>query len=127
MAFRGQVVVADWTHSILKPKEYTMKIGRNDPCHCGSGRKYKHCHYEEDAAAELKAFKEAAEKAAQEAEKASSEEAESSGADRSEKRTGRSDSSQRTGRGPIPGGNAKAGGNSPRTAPRATRGAQRGG
>jgi len=20
------------------------KIGRNDPCHCGSGRKYKHCH-----------------------------------------------------------------------------------
>lgn len=21
-----------------------MKIGRNDPCHCGSGKKYKHCH-----------------------------------------------------------------------------------
>lgn len=20
------------------------KMGRNDPCHCGSGRKYKHCH-----------------------------------------------------------------------------------
>jgi preprotein translocase subunit SecA len=20
------------------------KIGRNDPCFCGSGRKYKHCH-----------------------------------------------------------------------------------
>ena len=20
------------------------KVGRNDPCHCGSGRKYKHCH-----------------------------------------------------------------------------------
>jgi uncharacterized protein len=20
------------------------KLGRNDPCHCGSGRKYKHCH-----------------------------------------------------------------------------------
>jgi len=20
------------------------KIGRNDPCHCGSGKKYKHCH-----------------------------------------------------------------------------------
>jgi hypothetical protein len=19
-------------------------IGRNDPCHCGSGKKYKHCH-----------------------------------------------------------------------------------
>lgn len=22
----------------------TPKIGRNDPCHCGSGKKYKHCH-----------------------------------------------------------------------------------
>jgi len=21
------------------------KIGRNDPCHCGSGKKYKKCHY----------------------------------------------------------------------------------
>ena len=21
------------------------KLGRNDPCHCGSGKKYKHCHY----------------------------------------------------------------------------------
>jgi len=20
------------------------KIGRNDPCHCGSGKKYKKCH-----------------------------------------------------------------------------------
>jgi SEC-C motif-containing protein len=25
--------------------------GRNDPCHCGSGRKYKHCCLEKDAAA----------------------------------------------------------------------------
>ena len=24
------------------------KIGRNDPCHCGSGKKYKHCHLKED-------------------------------------------------------------------------------
>ena len=21
-----------------------QKIGRNDPCHCGSGKKYKKCH-----------------------------------------------------------------------------------
>jgi preprotein translocase subunit SecA len=21
-----------------------QKVGRNDPCPCGSGRKYKHCH-----------------------------------------------------------------------------------
>lgn len=23
----------------------TRKLGRNDPCWCGSGKKYKHCHY----------------------------------------------------------------------------------
>jgi preprotein translocase subunit SecA len=22
----------------------SQKIGRNDPCPCGSGKKYKHCH-----------------------------------------------------------------------------------
>jgi hypothetical protein len=29
-----------------------MKIGRNDPCHCGSGKKYKKCHEAADAARE---------------------------------------------------------------------------
>jgi uncharacterized protein YecA (UPF0149 family) len=24
------------------------KLGRNDPCWCGSGKKYKHCHLDED-------------------------------------------------------------------------------
>jgi len=24
--------------------------GRNDPCHCGSGRKYKQCHLDKDEA-----------------------------------------------------------------------------
>ena len=24
------------------------KIGRNDPCPCGSGKKYKNCHGKED-------------------------------------------------------------------------------
>ncbi|MCA9578650.1 MAG: SEC-C domain-containing protein [Myxococcales bacterium] len=28
------------------------KLGRNDPCHCGSGKKYKSCHYQEDRALE---------------------------------------------------------------------------
>ncbi len=28
-----------------------MKIGRNDPCHCGSGQKYKKCHLSKDDAA----------------------------------------------------------------------------
>jgi len=23
---------------------HTEKVGRNDPCPCGSGKKYKHCH-----------------------------------------------------------------------------------
>ncbi|MCA9581208.1 MAG: preprotein translocase subunit SecA [Myxococcales bacterium] len=28
------------------------KVGRNDPCWCGSGKKYKSCHYQEDRALE---------------------------------------------------------------------------
>jgi tetratricopeptide (TPR) repeat protein len=28
-----------------------MKIGRNDPCHCGSGQKYKRCCQEKDETA----------------------------------------------------------------------------
>jgi preprotein translocase subunit SecA len=28
------------------------KIGRNDPCWCGSGKKYKKCHMEDDGGAE---------------------------------------------------------------------------
>jgi hypothetical protein len=27
-----------------------QKLGRNDPCHCGSGRKYKNCHAAKDEA-----------------------------------------------------------------------------
>ena len=27
------------------------KLGRNDPCHCGSGQKYKKCHEAKDDAA----------------------------------------------------------------------------
>ena len=26
-------------------------LGRNDPCHCGSGKKYKQCHLDKDEAA----------------------------------------------------------------------------
>lgn len=26
------------------PRRSGPKLGHNDPCHCGSGRKYKHCH-----------------------------------------------------------------------------------
>jgi predicted aspartyl protease len=31
-------------HSYLIPVRNEDKVGRNDPCPCGSGKKYKHCH-----------------------------------------------------------------------------------
>ncbi len=36
------------------------KLGRNDPCHCGSGRKYKACCLDKDQAAEREALAKAA-------------------------------------------------------------------
>ena len=36
---RGEVPVAP-----AKPTSFGDKIGRNDPCPCGSGKKYKKCH-----------------------------------------------------------------------------------
>ena len=35
-------------------------IGRNDPCHCGSGKKYKKCHLEKDENANRKEREKAA-------------------------------------------------------------------
>jgi methionyl aminopeptidase len=29
--------------NLIKEKDATVKVGRNDPCHCGSGLKYKKC------------------------------------------------------------------------------------
>ena len=48
------------------------KTHRNDPCPCGSGKKYKKCHLLEDEAAQHKALKEAEE----EAQKAAAEQGE---------------------------------------------------
>ncbi len=52
-----------------------MKVGRNDPCPCGSGKKYKFCCYAKDSAKheeilveESAAAKEAAEDASEGAE-----------------------------------------------------------
>jgi len=28
----------------MAPVRTEPKIGRNEPCPCGSGKKYKHCH-----------------------------------------------------------------------------------
>jgi len=33
--------------TLRKPQpavRHTEKVGRNDPCPCGSGKKFKHCH-----------------------------------------------------------------------------------
>ena len=39
------MTVAQVEHEITPvPVREGPKIGRNDPCHCGSGKKYKHCH-----------------------------------------------------------------------------------
>jgi preprotein translocase subunit SecA len=34
-----------WQRKISqKPSSEVPPVGRNDPCPCGSGKKYKHCH-----------------------------------------------------------------------------------
>ncbi|OVE78323.1 hypothetical protein BVX98_00505 [bacterium F11] len=54
------------------------EVGRNNPCHCGSGKKYKKCHLEKDEKVDskkrLKASLNAA-KVAQEQEKKAQKEA----------------------------------------------------
>jgi preprotein translocase subunit SecA len=42
----GDVALAEAaTRKKAQPKvRTTQKVGRNDPCPCGSGKKYKHCH-----------------------------------------------------------------------------------
>src|SRR3989344_3770970 len=32
-------------HTVAPSKGAQLKLGRNDPCWCGSGKKYKRCHY----------------------------------------------------------------------------------
>lgn len=50
IAHRAGAEVAD---SKPEPARAQNKLGRNDPCWCGSGKKYKHCHYREDSKAGL--------------------------------------------------------------------------
>jgi methionyl aminopeptidase len=42
----------------------STKPGRNEPCHCGSGEKYKRCHMDQDEAARVTAAATAAAAAA---------------------------------------------------------------
>jgi len=44
-ASAGEESVPDDDSPALKPfKQFGKKVGRNEPCPCGSGKKYKHCH-----------------------------------------------------------------------------------
>jgi preprotein translocase subunit SecA len=36
-----------------EPVRVEKKVGRNDPCPCGSGKKYKQCHGQQQAGAPL--------------------------------------------------------------------------
>ena len=41
----GDVALAEAATKKAQPQvRHTQKVGRNDPCPCGSGKKYKHCH-----------------------------------------------------------------------------------
>ncbi len=101
-----------------------MKLGRNDPCHCGSGKKYKYCHYEEDRAAEAKALKEAAEARAAEASETEDEDPADTKHNEAVSRPHKRDGSRFL-RDSSGGGHGQKSVGS--TSPRTTRGSQRGG
>jgi preprotein translocase subunit SecA len=43
-ALRGRVPAASVRTAISDAYGRSKPVGRNDPCPCGSGRKYKQCH-----------------------------------------------------------------------------------
>jgi len=47
----------------VSPAPVPGALGRNDPCHCGSGKKYKQCHLAQDEAAQREARAKAADAA----------------------------------------------------------------
>ncbi|HEY63128.1 MAG TPA: preprotein translocase subunit SecA [Caldilineae bacterium] len=50
--FRGRMVAhrGDGAAQAPRPVQRKRTLGRNDPCWCGSGKKYKHCHMRQDMA-----------------------------------------------------------------------------
>lgn len=52
-AGRGRLIdqARESTAATPEPVRVGDKLGRNDLCHCGSGKKYKHCHWKQDRAA----------------------------------------------------------------------------
>ena len=45
--------------SVVTAPRHTIKVERNEPCPCGSGKKYKSCHYAEGEAYLAKLAREA--------------------------------------------------------------------
>lgn len=80
-----------------------MKLGRNDPCHCGSGQKYKKCHLASDDAAKSAELSAAAAAAAEAAAKAAAEAAEAAEAE--EKQDAAGGDRPNAQRKAVPGGN----------------------
>ncbi|MBN1878081.1 MAG: preprotein translocase subunit SecA [Anaerolineae bacterium] len=44
------------TTKVIRPTSSARKLGRNDPCWCGSNKKYKDCHWKADKAAGITRF-----------------------------------------------------------------------
>ena len=42
------MAVEEIASSDLETDQSEVRPSRNDPCWCGSGRKYKHCHMRQD-------------------------------------------------------------------------------
>ena len=49
-ALIAQAEGASAAQEVPEPVRVGPRIGRNDPCYCGSGKKYKHCHMRIDGA-----------------------------------------------------------------------------
>ncbi len=43
--FKNEASEEQKSHPVVTVKKTSAKLGRNDPCWCGSGKKYKKCHY----------------------------------------------------------------------------------
>jgi len=57
---------SDRSEELLMLHDNWKPVGRNDPCPCGSGKKYKHCHMRADREAAQQAKMEAAQRAEEE-------------------------------------------------------------
>lgn len=99
------------------------KLGRNDPCHCGSEKKYKKCHLAEDAAARSAQLEAKAAEAAAAAEAAREAEEGEEGAEGTEKEATEKEASKGKAFGKGTGGRA---GKPPRPAPTARKTRRRG-